>query len=93
MLTLQELRKKRNLTAKELEERAGVGTLFVSHLETGITDVDNVRLGSAHKVAVVLGISLDEFYASAKATEPNHKVGNPLMIKGQKQAWRQRKND
>lgn len=93
MLTLQELRKRRNLTAKELEERAGVGLLFVSHLETKATDIDNVRLGSAKKVATVLGVSLDEFYECAKATEPTRKAGNPNMIKGQSQSWRKKKND
>ena len=93
MRTIQELRKQRNLTARELEERAGVGMLFVSHLETGATNIDNVRMGSAYKVAVILGVSLDEFYACAKATEPNHKVGNPNMTKGQPQSWRKKKND
>lgn len=93
MLTLQELRKRRNLTARELEERAGVGQLFVSHLETKATDIDNVRLGSAKKVATVLGVSLDEFYECAKATEPIGKAGNPNMVKGQAQTWRKKKND
>ena len=93
MRDLKELRKARGLTIRELEDHAGVSYCFCARLEQGRANPDNVTLGNAHKVAVVLGVSLDEFYASAKATEPNHKVGSPLMVKGQKQEWRKKKND
>ena len=83
MRTLQELRKAKGLTAYQLEDAAGVGRLFVARLERGATNPENVRIGYAYKIAVILGISLDEFYMIITHTEPNHKVGNPLMVKGQ----------
>ena len=83
MRTLQELRKAKGLTAYQLEDAAGVGRLFISRLESGATNPENVRIGSAHKIAVILGISLDEFYNITVNAEPNHQKGNPLMVKGQ----------
>lgn len=82
-MDLRELRKKRGLTIQELEERSGCGKLFITRLETNTTDIDNVRMGSAMKAAIVLGVSLDEFYHAAKATEATHKIGSPLMVKGE----------
>ncbi len=82
-MTLKELRDKRGLTVKELEQRSGCGPAFISRLETKAANIDNCRVGSAMKAAIVLGVSLDEFYYAAKNTEPTHKVGNPLMVKGQ----------
>lgn len=83
MRTLQELRKAKGLTAYQLEDAAGVGRLFISRLESGATNPENVRIGSAHKISVILGISLDEFYNITVNAEPNHQKGNPLMVKGQ----------
>jgi len=83
MRTLQELRKAKGLTAYQLEDAAGVGRLFVARLESGQTNPENIRIGSAHKIAVVLGISLDEFYNITKNAEPNHQKGSPLMVKGE----------
>ena len=83
MRTLQELRKAKGLTAFQLEDAAGIGRMFISRLERGVANPDNIRLGHAHKIAVILGISLDEFYMIITHAEPNHKVGNPLMVKGQ----------
>ena len=44
------------------------------------------------------GISLEEFYNAAKAVQPTHKVGNPLMVKGQPakvrgDSWKYRRKD
>lgn len=83
MRTLQELRKAKGLTAYQLEDAAGVGRLFVARLESGQTNPENVRIGYAHKIAVILGISLDEFYMITTNAEPNHQKGSPLMVKGQ----------
>lgn len=83
MRTLQELRRAKGLTAYQLEDAAGVGRLFVARLESGATNPENVRIGYAHKVAVVLGISMDEFYMITTNAEPNHQKGNPLIVKGQ----------
>lgn len=100
MRTLQELRKAKGLTAYQLEDAAGVSRLFISRLETGRSNPDNITIGNAHKVAVVLGISLDEFYNITKNAVPNHKKGSPLMITGQPRqiggdSWkyRRKKND
>lgn len=82
-MDLRELRKRRGLTVQELEERSGCGRMFVSRLEIGAADIDNVRMGNAMKVAIVLGVSLDEFYHAAKETAPNHQKGSPLMVKGE----------
>ena len=83
MRTLQELRKAKGLTAYQLEDAAGVGRLFVARLESGQTNPENVRIGYAHKIAVILGISLDEFYMITTNAEPNHQKGSPLMVRGQ----------
>ena len=89
---LRQIRQENGLTMKQVCDRAHVGSMFVSRIERGAVDVDNISLGNALRVSMVLGISLDEFYDAAKATEPTHKVGNPQMIKGESQAWR-KKND
>lgn len=83
MRTIQELRRSRNLTAFQLDEAAGVGKGFTTRLESGQSVPDNVTIGNAHRLAVVLGISLDEFYMIITHTEPNHQKGSPLMVKGQ----------
>lgn len=83
MRTLQELRKAKGLTAHQLDEAAGTGKGFTTRLECGATNPDNVTIGNAHKVSVILGISLDEFYNITVNAEPNHQKGNPLMVKGQ----------
>lgn len=97
-MNLRELRKRRGLTVSELEERSGCGRMFISRIETGIVNIDKCSIGSAYKAAVVLGVSLDEFYMAAKNTEPTHKVGSPLMVKGQPakvrgDSWKYRRND
>ena len=96
MRTLQELRKAKGLTAYQLEDAAGVGRLFVARLESGQTNPENVRIGYAHKIAVILGISLDEFYMIITNAEPNHKKGSPLMVTGEPRkiggdAWKNRR--
>ena len=93
MRTIQELRKQRNLTAFQLDEAAGVGKGFTTRVECGLTIPDRIPIGQAHKICLILGISLDEFYNIVKSVEPNHKKGSPLMVKGQPQSWRKKKND
>lgn len=95
---LRELRKKRGLTVEQLEERSECGRGFITRLEGGYSSIDNCRMGSAYKVAIVLGVSLDEFYHIAKNTKPTHKVGNPFMVTGQPakvrgDSWKYRRND
>lgn len=80
---IRQIRNEKGLTMKQLCERAHVSSMFISRLERKASNVDNITLGNALKVSMVLGITLDEFYDAAKAVEPNHKVGNPLMVKGQ----------
>ena len=97
-MNLRELRERRGLTILELEERAGCGRMFIRRIETGIANIDNCSIGNAYKAAVVLGVSLDEFYMAAKNTEPTHKVGSPLMVKGQPakvrgDSWKYKRND
>lgn len=100
MRTLQELRKAKGLTAFQLDEAAGIGKGFTTRLECGIVSPQNVTIGNAHKISVILGISLDEFYMIVTNIEPNHKKGSPLMITGQPRqiggdSWkyRRKKND
>lgn len=83
MRTLKELRTKKGLTAFALDEAAGTCRGFTTRIESGRVNPDNVTIGNAHKIAVVLGISLDEFYNITKNTEPNHQKGSPLMVKGE----------
>ena len=90
---LRQIRQEKGLTMKQVCDRAHVGSMFVSRVERGAVDVDNISLGNALRVSMVLGITLDEFYDAAKATEPVGRAGNPNMIKGQSQSWRKKKND
>ena len=83
MKDLRQLRQEKGLTIMQLQEKAHVGKAFVSRIENGIVDVDNITIGNALRVAMVLGVSLDEFYDAAKATKPTGRIGNPLMVKGQ----------
>ena len=83
MRTLKELRAQKGLTAFGLDDAAGVSRGFTTRVESGLVNPDNVTIGNAHKVSVVLGISLDEFYNITKNTEPNHQKGSPLMVKGE----------
>ena len=97
-MDLREIRKMRGLTVSELEKRAGTGRLFIARLEHKSADIDNCRIGLCKKCAEVLGISLEEFYNAAKAVQPTHKVGNPLMVKGQPakirgDSWKYRRDD
>ncbi len=97
MRTLQELRRKKGLTAFQLDEAAGVGKGFTTRIECGRTSPDRIPIGSAHKVAIVLGISLDEFYNIACNAEPNHQKGSPLMVPGQPRqiggdSWKNRRS-
>jgi len=97
-MDLRELRARRGLTITELEERSGCSKHFIRRLECGLANIDNCLMGNVVKAAAVLGVSLEEFYNAAKNTEPNHKVGNPLMKKGQPavvrgDSWKYRRND
>ena len=83
MRTLQELRRNKNMTAYQLDEAAGIGKGFTARLESGVVKPENVTIGNAHKISVILGISLDEFYMIVTSVEPNHKKGSPLMVTGQ----------
>lgn len=98
MRTIQELRRSRNLTAFQLDEAAGVGKGFTTRLESGQCVPDNVTIGNAHRLAVVLGISMDEFYMIITHVEPNHRKGNPLMVKGEPRkiggdSWKNRRKN
>ena len=90
---IRQIRQEKGLTMKQLCDRAHVSSMFISRLERKAADVDNITLGNALKVSMVLGLTLDEFYDAAKAVEPIHKAGNPNMVKGQKQEWRKKKDD
>lgn len=93
---LRQIRQEKGLTMKQICDRAHVGTMFISRIERGAVDVDNITLGNALRVSMVLGITLDEFYDAAKAVEPTHKAGNPLMVPGEPRKvggnrWKNRK--
>lgn len=90
---IRQIRQEKGLTMKQLCDRAHVSSMFISRLERKASDVDNITLGNALKVSMVLGITLDEFYDAARSVEPIHRAGNPNMVKGQKQEWRKKIND
>jgi len=63
-LALKQIRRSRNLTAKDLSERAGVAGYLVSRIESGKTQLDFL---TAIKLTGALQVSLEEFASVARS--------------------------
>src|SRR5258708_31121544 len=66
---VREARKRRGLTQKELAVASGLSISLVTKLESGA--LDGVRLETAHRLAVVLGLPTSELASGPDAPEPD----------------------
>ena len=58
---IKELRKKRNLTARELSERSGVARSLISQLETGKRD--STSIDTVYRLAKALDVPISYFFS------------------------------
>lgn len=59
-MTLQERRIAAGLTQTALAEMVGRQQAFIGKLECGMTDINNIELRTAYKLAKVLHCSIDD---------------------------------
>lgn len=65
MLTLKQIRKERNLSVPQLVELSGVSRRTIQEMETR----NDCRMSTAYKLAVALGITLDDLWEPGEAEE------------------------
>ena len=59
-MTLRELRHKAGLTQKELAIRSGVNIRQIQRVELGTSQIENVTLANAKRLADALGVPIEE---------------------------------
>lgn len=59
-MTLRELRKRAGLSQKELAEKSGVYVRQIRRVELGNSQIENVTLINAKRLADALGIPIEE---------------------------------
>ena len=59
-MTLRELRKQAGLSQKELAEKSGVYVRQIRRVELGTSQIENVTLANAKRLADALGVSIEE---------------------------------
>ncbi|WP_410513565.1 DNA-binding anti-repressor SinI [Paenibacillus sp. BR2-3] len=69
---IQMLRKKKNYSLTELSERAGVAKSYLSSIERGIQQNPSIQF--LEKVGLVLGITVEEFLQTERATDHNDPI-------------------
>ena len=60
MATLAELRTAAGLTQAELADRIGRVQAFIGKIECGQTDINNITIANAYRLAQVLGCSIED---------------------------------
>lgn len=66
MMKLSELRERKGLSQAALAEAVGRVQPFVGKIECGMTDINNITLGSAYKLAQVLGCQIEDLVDKEK---------------------------
>ena len=59
-MTLQEMRKSRGLTQKELADKSGITLKNIQHYEGGYRDLDLAKLETISKLAIALDCRIPE---------------------------------
>lgn len=59
-MTLRELRQKAGLTQKELAIRSGVNIRQIQRVELGTSQIENVTLVNAKRLADALGVKIED---------------------------------
>lgn len=59
-MTLLELRERAGMTQAELADAIGRVQPYIGKIECGITDINNITLGNAYKLAQVLGCQIED---------------------------------
>lgn len=59
-MTLLELRERAGMTQAELADAIGRVQPYIGKIECGITDINNITLGNAYKLAHVLGCQIED---------------------------------
>ena len=65
-MTLAELRTAAGMTQAELAERCNRAQSFIGKIECGDTDINNIALGTAYKLAQALGCTIEELVDTEK---------------------------
>ena len=63
-MTLQERRKKKGLTQKELAEMSGISKKTIQHYEAGFRDLDGAKLETISRLAIALGCHIPDILNS-----------------------------
>lgn len=70
--TVKELRKQKGMTIKDLAEKVGLSTGFISQFERGMTTIDVDHL---HTIATALGVDISHFFISeSREDEPESPI-------------------
>lgn len=59
-MTLRELRLKAGLSQKDLAEKSGVNARQIRRVELGTSQIENVTLINAKRIADALGVKIEE---------------------------------
>lgn len=65
-MKLAELRESKGLTQTALAEAIGRVQPYIGKIECGVTDINNITLGNAYKLAQVLGCSIEDLVDKEK---------------------------
>lgn len=63
-MTLQERRKAKGITQKELAEMSGISQRNIQHYEAGYRDLDGAKLETLSKLAIALGCNIPDILNS-----------------------------
>ena len=63
---LQELRKAKGLTQEQLARIAEINLTTIQKMESGVTDIEKIRLGNALKLARALGTTAEDLAQPTK---------------------------
>lgn len=67
MFKLEEIRKAKGLTRKELAKESGVGEMTIVCLEDGKNDPNNAKLSTLVKLAKALHCKVRDFYPNERS--------------------------
>ena len=59
-MKLQEIRKSKNLTAKELSAKSGVPIYMIQKYEIGVRNIDGAKLETLCDLAIALDVSISD---------------------------------
>jgi len=65
-MKLAELRESKGLTQTALAEAIGRVQPYIGKIECGVTDINNITLGNAYKLAQVLGCRIEDLVDKEK---------------------------